>query len=141
MDESTSQIEAEIRAERHRLGRNLDELETKARQLADWRTHYRQHPKLLLGLALGGGLILGAVAGRAAAGRDDDSPKRTGRRPPEGSGAGRQIEEAWQTISSALVGVAAAKVVEFVGQVVPGFDDQFNRQSARQVDSSAAYLR
>ena len=38
MGEDTNQIEREIVAERDRLGRNLNELETKTQQLGDWRT-------------------------------------------------------------------------------------------------------
>ena len=57
-------MEREIVAERDQLGRNLNELEMRAQQLADWRTYYRNNPILLSGLALGGGLVLGAIAGR-----------------------------------------------------------------------------
>jgi hypothetical protein len=69
--ESTDQIEQEIIAERRQLGRNLSELEMKAQQLGDWRTYYRRHPTLLLGLALGGGLALSAMARRRVISTDD----------------------------------------------------------------------
>ena len=62
MGENTSQIEREIRAERTELGRNLRELESKARDIADWRTHHRNHPGLFLGLAFSGGVLLGLLA-------------------------------------------------------------------------------
>jgi hypothetical protein len=134
MDESTSQIEADLRAGRRQLSRNFDELEFKARQLSDWRTHYRNNPKLLLGIALGGGLILGAVAGRARPSRDEYSPERLRNWRPDGTAAIRQINEVWETLSTALMGVAAAKVMNFVGNIVPGFEEQVHRVQARKRD-------
>jgi len=68
MGESTSQIEWDIAAERNALGRNLHELGAKTRELADWRTYYRNHPFAMVGLALGGGLLLGAFTSRSTSG-------------------------------------------------------------------------
>lgn len=131
MDEHTNQIEREIRAERQQLGRNLTELEMKAKQLANWRTYYRNNPKLLLGIAVGGGVILGALAGRARHGRRDYASEiAVSTRPPRSrSRTGAQIEDTWQNISDALLGVASAKVMEFVSNVIPGFRDQLDRRS------------
>jgi hypothetical protein len=126
--EDTNRIEREIRTERQQLGRNLTELEMKAKQLADWRTYYRSNPKLLLGIALGGGLILGALAGRAQHARRDYASEPVARLPRSRGRAGAQIEETWQSISDALLGVASAKVIEFVSNVIPGFSDQLNRR-------------
>ena len=61
MGESTSQIERDIVAERNELGRNLQLLENKARSLADWRTYFRTHPFAMVGVALGGGVLLGVL--------------------------------------------------------------------------------
>src|SRR4029453_17528010 len=76
MGESTSQIERDIVAERNELGRNLQLLENKARSLTDWRTYFRNHPFAMMGVALGGGVLLGAltrnVATRQASDYDDD---------------------------------------------------------------------
>jgi len=63
MGESTSQIERDIAEERNELGRNLQLLEHKARSLADWRAYFRSHPFAMMGAALGGGLLLGALTG------------------------------------------------------------------------------
>jgi hypothetical protein len=138
MDESLSEIEREIRAGRQQLGRNLNELEMKAKQLTDWRTYYRNNPMLLLGLALGGGLVLGAIAGGTRSSRGEDPSDKTAGRSPRGSTAGRQIEDTWQIISNALLGLGAAKVMEFVSQVVPGFTDHLNRSSRNESPESAA---
>jgi hypothetical protein len=70
MDEKSDQILNHIESQRDALGRNLDELEYKVKQTADWRTHFDNNPALMLGLALGGGIIVGAMVGGGG------SPKR-----------------------------------------------------------------
>ena len=131
MDESTYQIEREIIAERRQLGRNLSELEMKAQQLGDWRTYYRRHPTLLVGLALGGGLALSALVGRRAASRDDELPTTSDRIPaPVVGRTRRHVQDTWEMVSDVLLGVAAGKVMEFVGDVVPGFTDELHRRQS-----------
>ena len=130
MDESTYQIEREIIAERRQLGRNLSELEMKAQQLGDWRTYYRRHPTLLVGLALGGGLALSALVGRRAASRDEVLPATSdGVLAPVGR-TRRHVQDTWEMVSDVLLGLAAGKVMEFVGDVVPGFTDELNRRQS-----------
>ena len=125
MDEDTNQIEREILAERQQLGRNLNELEMKAHELADWRTHYRKNPNVLLGLALGGGLVVGAITRRGQSSRNSDvatarAPRRQGR-------TSRHIENTLFSASDALLGVASAKVMAFVGSLVSGLSKQSSR--------------
>jgi len=126
MGENINQIEREIVAERHRLGRNLNELEVKAQQLGDWRTHYRNNPKLALGIALTGGLMLGAMAGRGRLSRTDDPRETMDRVPRPQSRLSRQIEDTWLSLSGALLGVAAARVVAVVSSVIPGLKGETN---------------
>ena len=131
MGEDSEQIALEIRAERQQLGRNLSELERKAEQLADWRTHYRNNPKLLLGLALGSGLVLGAlsVRGRSEHTRYDAHEIAVRQSRPLGR-ATRQVDDTLQSIADGLLGVASATVIEFVSRLVPGFREQLHaRQS------------
>src|SRR5262245_4396317 len=61
MDEKPDQIIDHIEQQRDRLGRNLNELESRVRRSTDWRTYYDRNPMLILGAALGGGLLLGAT--------------------------------------------------------------------------------
>jgi len=63
MDERPDQIIGHIEAQRDQLGRNLNELETRVRQSTDWRTYYDRNPMLMMGAALGGGLLLGSMVG------------------------------------------------------------------------------
>jgi len=143
MGESTSQIEWDIASERNALGRNLHELETKAKSLTDWRTYYRNHPLAMIGLALGGGVVLGVVTS-ARRGRDwkasreldstypDTSyPDTTYPKTPRLTSATtarvrRQFGDTWDHIADALLGVASAKAIEYVSEMIPGFRDEYS---------------
>ena len=143
MGEITNKIEQEIRQKRDHLGRNLDELEDKARELADWRTHYRNHSPAVLGAAFGLGVVLGlATISRRQHTPDyadfdtdmshDPYPTRPGRRSAPGTGTAakalRQVGETWEQIADALVRTASMKAIEFVGEFVPGFRDNVRRR-------------
>ena len=141
MGEDTNRIEHEIRERQVGLGRNLDELQDKARDLADWRTHYRGHTATFLGAAFGIGLLLGLTALPAArrsnwvvvperdASHDPDyfdPPRRV--RWTQGHGtvarAARQLGETWDQIADGLVRTASARVLQVVAENVPGFSEQ-----------------
>lgn len=64
MDGRSIDIAEDIRRERQRLDGNLQELQERATDLADWRSHYRRHPGIAIALAVGSGLVLGLLAGR-----------------------------------------------------------------------------
>ena len=143
MGESTSQIERDIAAERHELGRNLQLLEHKARSLTDWRTHYRNHPFAMIAVAVGGGLLLGALTSGMGAADDEEHEedddfdtelsltagdlRRRGPSPFATSAARmrRQFGDTWDHIADALLAVASVKAIEFVSDKVPGFREQF----------------
>ena len=137
MGESTSQIERDIVAERDELGRNLQLLENKARSLTDWRTYFRNHPFAMMGAALGGGVLLGVLtrnlAAREASEFDDDhllepDDSHYAAPSPFVSSAARmrrQFGDTWDHIADALLAVASAKAIDFVGQKVPGFREQY----------------
>ena len=145
MGENTNQIEQEIRERREHLGRNLDVLEDRARELADWRTHYRKHHGAFLGAAFGLGAVLAFLAvphqtaprrmRRMAVPQEADfethdtshDPYRPRHAWREGQGtaarAVRQLGDTWAHIADALLRTASDKAVELVGNVVPGFRD------------------
>jgi hypothetical protein len=140
--EITNQIEQEIREKRDNLGRNLDELEDKARDLADWRNHYRNHSPAFLGAAFGVGVVLGLatisqrkdISEPGAAFDVDNShdPYRDRPRQVRSSGTAsralRHVGDTWDQIADALLRTASSKAIELVGEFVPGFRDNVRRR-------------
>jgi len=136
MGETINQIEQELAAERDELGRNLNELETKARQLTDWRHYYRNHPGALIGAAVASGVVLGIISGGRGSSAStsssftghqfDSMPDHESAKPRKR--ALSRLEQDWHHLSDALLGVASAKVMDFVGNLVPGFQDELHRQ-------------
>jgi hypothetical protein len=153
--EDTRQIEDTIREERTDLGRNLQELQSQARALADWRTHYRRHTGIAIGAAFAGGVVLGFASRRHHTPARDvyapesefhavestpshRSPLAALRQVADSPRARRQISETWEGILSSLVGVGTAQVVNWLGSLVPGFRDEFDtRRGHRPGDGHA----
>jgi len=137
--ENTNQIEREIRERRADLGRNLDELEHRAKEMADWRTHYRNHPAVFLGAAVSAGVLIALATvprssdsddfAAADAQSDSYSSKWTASEPkPDGNGTGaramRHLSDTFGQIVDGLLRTASARAIEFVSERVPGFGDQ-----------------
>ena len=130
MGQATSQIEALIENTRADLGSNLQELEQKVKSVTDWKQHFQTNPMTLLGVAFGGGIIVAALLG----GRKN----RHGDRGSYSPAPGRELQigtdhqkhralETWDNIKGALIGVAAMRFKDFVGEIVPGFHEEFQR--------------
>jgi hypothetical protein len=136
MGETTHQIEAHIEHTREHLGSNLNELEQKVKSAADWKQYFRSNPLILLGVAFGGGVLLAAMLG----GRTNSFAEALSSREPSERrpGAGIQTQKALETldhIKGALIGVAATRFKDFVGEVVPGFDEEFQRTEPSSLPS------
>ena len=133
MDETLGQIEAHIDQTRDRLGANLKELERRVDVATDWREHFQARPYVALGLAVAGGMLLAKVAGsrppRQLSAMSDDMSG--GSRPGRGSDIRGQALETWDNIKGALVGVATARVTDYISDLVPGFADHLP-QNGRQ---------
>ena len=61
MDERPDQIEQRIRQQRDELRDNFNELGSKVKDTLDWRAQFNENTGLMLGVALGGGLLLSAL--------------------------------------------------------------------------------
>lgn len=127
MGQTTEQIEAHIEHTRDDLGSNLHELEAKVKSIADWKHHFQTKPMTMLGVAFGGGILVATMLG----GR---KPRRryTNQASSVEPRAGTTYQkhkalETWDNIKGALIGVAAARFKDFVGDVVPGFHSQYQR--------------
>jgi hypothetical protein len=127
MGETTNQIASYIETKREDLGSNLAELESKVKSITDWREQFRSNPMAMVGVAFGGGVLLASMLGgksrRSNARHVNDSAV------PH-AGTDRQTNKAletWDSIKGALIGVAATRFKDFVGELVPGFQEQFRK--------------
>jgi ElaB/YqjD/DUF883 family membrane-anchored ribosome-binding protein len=64
MGETTDEIETEIDHSREALRSNLEELETRVKDAANWRSQVRRHPGAMFGIAVLGGMLLAALVGK-----------------------------------------------------------------------------
>jgi hypothetical protein len=130
MDRATDRIEQHIDYEREMLRSHLEELEDRVRSVVDWRRQFRSRPGTLLGLAFGGGLLIGLMAAGARAGALPAREYATAGDPTAGFSdqRRREISRAWRGIESALIGVAAAKLKDTLAQVLPGLREQLARR-------------
>lgn len=162
MGENTHEIEHAIRQTRSDLGRNLDELGDRARELVSWRAQYRDHSRLFLGAAFGAGLVVGLAAIRGGQNGftvvdDDDATELGGSAGAEsyavgwpatnGSGANapnganregtitrarHELGETWNAIADGLVRTASARAVQYLSDLVPGFSEHVEGRYATQ---------
>jgi len=138
MGEKSDQIERQIVAERGQLGHNLNELESKVQEITDWRAQFQKRPMLMIGLAAGGGLLLASITGKASrsrpryvqSGSEDRYEHRRGTELQK-----NKALETFDTIKGAMIGVAANTFRDFLGQLIPGFREQF--QNTAQEKRSA----
>jgi len=76
-----------IEAQRDQLGRNLNELESRVKRAADWRTQFDHNPMLMMGVALGGGLLLGTMTAGSSSRRSGRSSWSSSASSSKGYGA------------------------------------------------------
>lgn len=63
MAENSDQIKQHIEQQRGVLTHNINELEYRMKSALDWRRYFETHTGLALGLAFGGGMLLGLLTG------------------------------------------------------------------------------
>ena len=86
----------------------------------------------MLGVAFGGGIFLATMLGRPKTHRlgeqrDLYSAPSVSEEHARNNDPKDKALETWNNIKGALVGVAATRFKEFIGEVVPGFQEQFNQ--------------
>lgn len=141
MGERSNQIEHEIRVERSQLDQNLNELQSRVEDMTDWRAQFRKRPMMMIGVALGGGLLLGSVSHRSSRGRRHSAEDRSEGGQPYRRGTELQKNkamESFDTMKGALIGVAANTFQDFLGQLIPGFREQFQKTAEEKRSSVAA---
>jgi len=132
MGQTTHQIEAHIADTREKLGNNVRELEQKVKAVTDWKQYVQKSPMTMLGVAFGGGIFLATMLGRPKTHRlgeqrDLYSAPGVSEEHPGDNDPKDKALETWNNIKGALIGVAATRFKEFIGEVVPGFQEQFAR--------------
>lgn len=136
MGEKSSEIEREIQSERGQLGQNLNELQSKVQEATDWRVQFQKRPMVMIGFAVGGGLLLASMTGRKSRYKRRYTEDRhyLENRGDVGLEHRRGTElqknkalETFDTIKGAMIGVAANTFQDFLAQLVPGFREQFQK--------------
>jgi len=130
MGETTHQIETHIADTREKLGENVRELERKVKSVTDWKQHVRTSPMTMLGVAFGGGILLATMVGRSKTSKSEPRGFSTDAASQDflrANGQRDKVLETWNNIKGALIGVAATRFKDFVGEVIPGFQEQFAR--------------
>jgi proline dehydrogenase len=129
MAETVDEIEESIDRTRERLGSTVRDFGHKLEAI-DWSEHFRQRPHLFLGAAFAGGVLLSAMVQPSRLTHDaDDRP--VGQR-PRGTGAVQaQALDFWHNVQGALMGVASARVRDYLNQLMPDFEDHYRRAQQR----------
>ena len=131
MDKAADTIEAHIDRTRARLGSNLRELEEKVEAVTDWREHFRARPHVFLGGAFVGGALLAAAFHSGSDGSGSSQVGQFGVEPTGRVNAHGEALELWDDIKGALIGVATAQLTRYIGDVIPGFAEHYQRRSRR----------
>jgi hypothetical protein len=165
MGERTDQIEQHIQRQRDELEDNFSELERKVRDAFDWRTQFQEHPGAMLGIALVGGAVVGAllpsrstVTRRVTSRRRSSSDSlvsqpslaQTDHSVPHAvqaglawnaySGASSEVaqrtSEIWDNLKNAVIGMAAARLGDAIEEVVPGFAEHYKKAASNLKSTS-----
>jgi hypothetical protein len=158
MDEKPDQIMNHIESQRDQLGRNLNELESRVKRTTDWRAQFDSNPMLMMGVALGGGLLLGTMVGGSRSRSSRTSSWSSSPRSYSSSSSGmsssasyatspstssvssspamreqrRKASDTLENMKAALIGFATAKVKEFMSEALPGFSQHLEEAEHRQ---------
>jgi len=71
MGKTTDEIVTDIDRTRQELQSNIEELETRMKEITDWRSWVQRHPVPMIVAAMVGGVLLSSLAGSLGASRAD----------------------------------------------------------------------
>jgi hypothetical protein len=131
MDKAADKIEAHIDRTRERLGSNLRELEERVEAVTDWREQFRARPHFFLAGAFVGGALLAATfrPGSPQSLSDSSDAGQLGLVSSSRVNAHGEVIELWDDIKSALIAVASAQITRYIGELIPGFQEHYQRRS------------
>ena len=125
MNDDTISIEREIESARNMLGRQLSEVEEKAKDAMDWRSHYRRNPIPMLAAAAAAGFVISGWLGGDEHDDSGVSPAHPRRMMALKSPA---MNQTMDTMMDALIAAASAKAAEYIEDWIPGFHQEFTRR-------------
>jgi hypothetical protein len=132
MDEAADKIAADIDRTRERLGLNIQELERRVETATDWREQFRTRPHVFLGGAFVAGAVVAATLRRTSV--QQASRPQTAHLGSASDGrvsTQAQAFELWNDIKGALMGVASTQITKYIGDLIPGFDEHYQRMTHR----------
>ena len=142
MVERSDQIKEHLNRTRGDLQKNVNELQDRVKGAFDWRAQFEERPLLMLGLALGGGMLAAALitrrreyvpyvaphpSWRAADGRTENLEPGYG---VEGERRSGSLSENLGLVTGALMTSVASRIGGVLGQVLSSYRDQL-REAAR----------
>lgn len=152
MGEKPDQIERHIQHQRSELEDNISELEEKVKSAFDWRTQFEERPAIMLGAAFLGGAVLSAllpstsrISSRVSSMRrtsNDPWTPYTNREPATnveslstgssyaGGYSASKSSETWENLKNAAIGMATARISDFIEELVPGFSEHYNKAAS-----------
>lgn len=132
IDQESDRIERHIEQTREKLGRNLNELESRVRDTLDWRQQYDRNPWLVLGAVFGVGAAITATAGKRHSSNiknyraDDVGRSAFAASSTSATPASPRLARTWGRMQDALLATFTRKAEKFLGEAVPGFDREYH---------------
>jgi len=117
------------------LGSNIHELKRRVDAATDWRQKFRLRPFVFLGAAIVGGAVAAAIlrrthSPRAVTAEAPGVPLLSSETVPSPRNRGFDV---WDNVKIAAISLAGTRLKEYVDQVLPGFDEHYQR-AERGVD-------
>ncbi|HWZ24700.1 MAG TPA: DUF3618 domain-containing protein [Verrucomicrobiae bacterium] len=158
MGEKPDQIERHIQHQRSELEDNISELQEKVKSAFDWRTQFEERPAIFLGAAFLGGAVVSALlpstsrisskvsstvrrssssdpwtpyTNRESAPLAESHPSSSYSTRSYASGdSGSKTSETWENLKNAAIGMATARISEFIEELVPGFSEHYHKAAS-----------
>ena len=136
MDQTADQITHNILSKRDDLRSNLEELEGKVKSVTDWRRHFEKHTGTMIVAAFASGALV-SILSSSRNGRGGTRPLGAAGTTETSSGGDsptrNELLAKWNSMKSALVGVAASRITGYFNQIVPGFHDELQKFETRRL--------
>jgi hypothetical protein len=146
MAQEPAEIKARIKAEGDGLKENFEEIQNRVKEALDWKIWYRNNTALALGGAAAGGLVLSLLLHRGSSARrefidmdfdemdvDEEGSLAPGsRRPQSEPKSASRLHQLADNTMSAVLGLAADKFQDFMGEALPGFREHYAKAQQRK---------